>query len=205
MTLAALHPAGDFVSDEIRRTGQPYELDVLEEIARRLEQRAPGTIVDVGAHIGNHTAWLAARLPDHSIEAYEPWPTNFELLARNTVSCRNVRLHRLALSDRRGGILLGRWDDNAGHVAELHDTASAAEWVNANAAPLDAQGLANVRLIKIDVEGHEAQVLAGAAETIERDRPVIVLEDWELDVEYPPGYVLRVAWPNQQTYLLEPI
>lgn len=204
MTVQQLHPAGDYVSDYIRRTGWPYELDILEELEARLRGGA-GTIVDAGAHIGNHTAWLAARLPDYQVHAFEPWPASFDLLAANTIGTRNVQLHRLALSNISGGIYLGQVDNNPGHVRELEDDEQpAGGFVNASRRPLDGLNLQDVRLIKIDVEGHEAQVMAGAAATIERDRPLICLEDWTLETPYPAVYELRVAWPNQQTYLIGP-
>src|SRR5262249_48949723 len=41
------------------------------------------------------------------------------------------------------------------------------------------QGLDRVDLIKIDAEGHELQVLAGAVETLRRFRPRILIEVFE--------------------------
>ncbi len=43
---------------------------------------------------------------------------------------------------------------------------------------LDGLDLPAPDLIKLDVEGHEAAVLAGGTETIRRGRPFIVLESW---------------------------
>ncbi len=43
--------------------------------------------------------------------------------------------------------------------------------------PVDALGLARCELIKIDVEGMEGEVLAGAASTIARHRPVLYVEN----------------------------
>jgi hypothetical protein len=41
---------------------------------------------------------------------------------------------------------------------------------------VDTQGLGPVGVLKIDVEGFEPEVLAGAQRTIKRDRPVLYLE-----------------------------
>jgi hypothetical protein len=44
---------------------------------------------------------------------------------------------------------------------------------------LDSKGLTNISMIKIDVEGMELQVLEGAMETIQRERPVLFMEIWK--------------------------
>ncbi|GGH17223.1 hypothetical protein GCM10007036_18510 [Alsobacter metallidurans] len=49
---------------------------------------------------------------------------------------------------------------------------------------LDAWRLDDVAVIKIDVEGHEAAVLAGARETILRNRPALVVE---IEERHHPG------------------
>jgi hypothetical protein len=72
-------------------------------------------------------------------------------------------------------------------------------------ATLDSYALRDVSLVKVDVEGHERQVLAGARETLTRWRPLVVVEDWER--ELGPlmaafGYRLAVDWGwDHQTYL----
>jgi FkbM family methyltransferase len=199
VTVAALHPPGDFVSDEIRRTGRPYEADIIAELVERLEGRPLGAIVDVGAHIGNHTIELATRARHTSVHAFEPWSPSFRLLELNTRGWPTVWIHPTALSDKAEKLrMIG--DDNVGH-SRVDDSGN----VEVQALRLDDYELGPVSLIKIDVEGHEAHVLAGAVATIARDRPLICLEDWTLEAPYPDGYRLSVAWPNKQTYLLEPV
>src|SRR5262249_49779677 len=63
-------------------------------------------------------------------------------------------------------------------------------------------GLAACRLIKIDVEGMEREVLAGAAETIRRCRPFLYVEDERRDRSealgaflHELGYVLHLHQP----------
>lgn len=55
--------------------------------------------------------------------------------------------------------------------------------------PLDQFGFANVGFIKIDVEGHEMSVLRGAHDTLQRERPNILIEAQE---KHNPGSVERV-------------
>lgn len=200
--LPVLHPPGDFVSDEIRRTGVPFEAVILDELVRRVTR--PGVIVDVGAHIGNHTVFFAEYLPHTAIHAFEPWADNRELLERNVARFPEVQVHPLALSDRRRQFPMMA-DANLGHVRAAEHPADVQQ--TPQAVPLDELELTDVTLLKIDVEGHEPQVLAGAALTIARSRPLILIEDWTRGTyvglpELLP-YRQAVEWPEHQTFLYE--
>ena len=51
------------------------------------------------------------------------------------------------------------------------------------ARTIDSFGFSNVSVIKIDVEGHEARVLEGAAQTIGDSHPVILVEILERNLD----------------------
>ena len=68
-------------------------------------------------------------------------------------------------------------------------------------ATIDSDHLENVGFIKIDVEQHEREVLHGALNTIERCRPVLLIEVYPLKYENPLpdefSFILKmnyVAW-----------
>jgi FkbM family methyltransferase len=141
--------------------------------------------VDVGAHLGYFTL-LAARLvgPDGHVYALEPSPRTYsELIGNldlNDVS--NVTALRVAGGDRAGEAVLD--DHPGGHslrsavVADAAATASATRvpvrQVASVVRPSDAR---RVRLVKIDVEGYEVEVLRGLEPLLEeRVRPAIVVE-----------------------------
>lgn len=194
-----LHPRGDYVSDVIRLSGTWYELPVLEELQRRLGEGPPGVLVDVGAMIGNHTAYLATYARHSAIHAFEPSPANLPLLRANTARFTTVEVHPLALSSSEQILPFRIDEENRGHsrvdpLGELEVPAIA----------LDSLSLLNVRLVKLDVEGHEPEVLRGAWRTIDRWHPLIVLEDWHgpRAQALPSGYQLAADWGREhQTYL----
>jgi len=161
------------VSEVIRQTGDFYEADILDELREMYPTQR--TIVDVGANIGNHSAYWSAFVPNTAIHAFEPVPDNYELLVKNVP---DAVCHPSALSERSGRlkIELDRVNMGRGHVVTMD--AGPALWVTARS--LDAFGLDDVSLIKLDVEGHEGKVLGGAVWTIGHSHTAIVVEDeWD--------------------------
>jgi FkbM family methyltransferase len=147
----------------------------------------PGDVaIDIGAHIGFFTIELAQTVGARGhVYAFEPLPSNAELLAqsiRENYYESRVTLERAAVSDRSGtGTLRYAAQTLNTGGAFLSDgsveglgalTASAVRTVKLD----DYQARRPVRLIKMDVEGAEPAVVAGARELIARDRPVIVSE-----------------------------
>lgn len=192
----ALHPSPDFVSDAIRASGDYYERNILDEVVGRLNR---GTVVDGGAMIGNHSLFLAHHRAGLWIHAFEPVPANLELLRRNVARCTHVIVHPQALSDVPGRVTMRLEPGNLGH--SLIEEGGALE---VEAIALDSLALEDVVLVKLDLEGHEGPALEGAVATIERWRPLILLEDWQLVYGHrlgELGYALERAWPTQQTYL----
>lgn len=187
-----LHPQGDYVSDVIRATCDFYEAAILDEIRRRV---CGGTLVDVGAHIGNHAAFLSRFVPHAQLHAFEPVPANIALLRRNAP---DAVIHPIVLGAHAGAALL-TVEANIGH-SHVDDRGQ----LRAPMRTLDSFGLRDVTLLKIDVEGYEPQVLAGAAETIARYRPLIVIEDWTGELAIP-GHERAVSWEQaHQTFLFAP-
>ncbi len=128
-------------------------------------------------------------------------PDHLELLRRNVAPWPEVIVHPVALSDRRGEVELQPGGAaNTGHARIMPGGS-----VRAQAETLDSFALEDVRLLKVDVEGSEPQVLAGAAATIARWHPLVVIEDWEhVYAALMPGYRLAAEWElAHQTFLYE--
>ena len=112
--------------------------------------------------------------------AVEPVPRNFELLAANVAAagCNNVRLFNVALSASTGslGMRIPRRTDglyNDYRAAVSNDEVA----ITVPAMQLDSLRVnGRVSLIKLDVEGHELQVLRGSRQTIRDFEPVVIVE-----------------------------
>jgi len=144
-------------------------------------------VVDAGANIGHMTGLMALRAGHSgSVLAFEPHPTLYSQLEENIAHVARssdtapIEAHEVALSDRDGtaGLAWGRrFDDNQG-TAHLTSSPSSSR-VRVACRPLDdvvAEHL--VSMLKLDVEGHEMQVLIGARRALREGRIThIVYED----------------------------
>jgi FkbM family methyltransferase len=156
-------------------------------IFRRL-LRPGAVVVDVGAHIG-YFSLLASGVVGEAgcVHACEADPELCMLLARNCEGRTNVRIHGVAVGDRVG--LAAFWKSSRPgesgwgtlHPETERRNAGAAEAGHAQVSmsTLDAilqEEPRAIDLLKIDTEGSELAVLRGAAQTIQRGRPVMIVE-----------------------------
>jgi FkbM family methyltransferase len=135
--------------------------------------------VDVGANKGVYTYGLL-QAGCREVHAFEPNPKPFGVLQRWAKD--RARLYSAALSDVSGEAVLMVPHSEAGYSnqgASLSaDKLNGQDFgaVTVKTLRLDDTGIGNVGFIKIDVEGAEMQVLKGAAETLRRDRPNLLVE-----------------------------
>jgi FkbM family methyltransferase len=162
-----------------------YEPDTQAIIRRYLR---PGDVaIDVGANIGIHTMPMSEAVgPQGVVLAVEPLPSVSERLERNLAlnHATNVRVIAQAASDREGSALLyppgadaANWGQaSLARLSHLDPDAPIEVPLVTLDALVRAQGLDRVRLIKIDVEGHDREVMAGAIALIDRYHPVLIFE-----------------------------
>ena len=140
------------------------------------------TCIDVGANIGCHTLAMAkyAKL----VIAYEPIPFVFDLLKKSICenSLKNVYAHNCGLSNRNKNseINIGLNGNVGGSSIHFKEDENSFRKLLISLEIADESllkyNLERVDLVKIDVEGHEAEVILGMQRTIKKHRPIIVLE-----------------------------
>lgn len=148
------------------------------ELRHLCQSLAPGDrVIDVGANEGVYTHAFART--GASVEAFEPL-AEFAAVLRDYAAHRaRVRVHEVALGAIEGTAVLrvpmrgGR--PIAGHASLARDDVRGVE-STVRVRPLDAFAFEAVRAIKIDVEGHELEVVRGARETIRRWSPTLLVE-----------------------------
>ena len=153
------------------------------EFEGRLFSRLIGAgqvVIEAGANIGAHTIHLARLVgPKGMVLAYEPQAVIYELLCANVAlnKLRNVRTFHAAVGRAASRLKVPALDytaeGNFGGVALRGVTAGERVAVVA----LDTLHLPSLRLIKMDVEGMEAEALSSARRLIARHRPLLYVEN----------------------------
>lgn len=156
-----------------------YEPEVVEIMKPLL---GPGAVVvDVGASFGYYTV-LAARLvgPKGRVLAIEPGPQNLSVLLLNLLEngLANVEVVPAALGRAEGVVVYSRSGANGAISPYEGDPSVLATNDLVRMRRLDdlVGDLERLDLVKIDTEGAEGLVLAGAREALERHRPVLFFE-----------------------------
>ncbi|MEW6471859.1 MAG: FkbM family methyltransferase [Actinomycetota bacterium] len=159
---------------ELERSGGYYQPDLTALLQRRLPPDA--VVVDIGAYIGVVTVLLASLCPKGHVYAFEPVAENFVHLTGNVAAngLDNVTAQRVALFDRDGEV---NFEYEPGYPGGSHVGTAGAAVPSVRFDTWARQaGIDRLDLVKLDVEGVELAVLEGAAETLRRFRPILVVE-----------------------------
>lgn len=189
-----------------------YEAETVHVLRRAAEEQGYTHFVDVGANIGVYTVTLGSCPFVERIFAFEPDAQNRAQLTANLLLNgldRKVELYGLALSSREGEAVLHRSDEpkafdagkrNPGtHSLRFNAARHTATTAVVRTERLDhLLHLRNEKIIvKIDVEGHELEVLRGMTELLKRNRCFLSVELFGENLEAATallanlGYALR--------------
>ena len=156
--------------------------------------------VDCGANLGVHTIEWAKHMTGWGVVvAFEAQERIYYALAGNVAinNCFNARVINAAVTSRSGTMKIPKPDyftnssfgslelkkrDKTEFIGQAIDY-SEQGMVNVQAVNLDSFNFSRLDLIKIDVEGMELEVLAGAAKYIADKRPIILVEALKTDAQ----------------------
>ncbi|MFB2773251.1 FkbM family methyltransferase [Pelatocladus sp. BLCC-F211] len=168
-----------------------YDLSVTEVLWRLIDRGE--TTIDIGSNIGYMTSIMAKQVGETgSVYCFEPHPEVYEELTENiriwqaSMGWHQINTYRIALSNKSGdGVLKIPADflENRGTAALFplsndaciynHDNSSPTYTVTLNSLDefiKNHQNIENISVIKIDVEGHELEVLKGARKLINQQQ-----------------------------------
>lgn len=165
---------------EIRRVPQSQRDDAYAEQKLLLSQIGSPVIFDVGANVGNMVEKYHQLFPGAKIHAFEPFGESFQKLKAKCGVLPGVTLNQLGVAD-----ILGTRTFSANKVASTNSLLPASkdafatkggdrfetkELVEIELTTLDRyareKNIAQIDLLKLDVQGAEPQVIHGAAELI---------------------------------------
>jgi FkbM family methyltransferase len=168
----------EWIGQYVYVTGR-YE-DATVAVMQRVLSPGDG-VADVGANVGYLTL-VAARLvgPTGSVMSFEPLPQAREWLTRNITlnGFEHVVIRGEAVSDRTGSVGLCVGPRHHTSTSSIVPASVEGQSIQVQSVRLDdvVPATANLRLLKIDVEGAEHLVLEGARATLTRQSPAILIE-----------------------------
>lgn len=139
------------------RKGKPWETEVQKLFCKYALPNS--TVVDIGAHIGMHTLFLARCVGEQGdVYAFEWNLKHFRELTWNVFlnTAFNVKLFCGEIGEERMKV--------GGNLPDIEKTS------------IDSFYLNNVSLIRINGQGHEDEILRGAMMTIRINKPVIIIK-----------------------------
>jgi FkbM family methyltransferase len=180
----------DFILDlnlnEFTQCGYFFEPPASELI--RLLENGGSVFIDIGANVGFFS--LLSSYTFDNVISFEPTPRTNKSLKDNIKlnKIKNIQVYDCALSDTKGEMTLYENPYNAGGnsltkvAGETIAKSGRDDWgkhevdVKTLDEILDKNNQEAISLIKIDVEGHEAEVLKGSQNTLSKYRPIIFAE-----------------------------
>jgi len=161
---------------------EPNEMSLLSKLLNTGD-----TVVDIGANEGLYSLYASTIVgPAGRVVAVEPSPREVDRLRRNISLSRfgNINVHELAITDVEGAAELHLTDPR--HAGQntlgepVYEETRVVQTVEVRTRTLDSfvesEALDRLDLLKIDVEGAEMSVLRGGESTLNRLRPVVLLE-----------------------------
>jgi FkbM family methyltransferase len=197
-------------------TWPKFSLTSFQMVSMLAQQgRIPSTVLDVGANVGQFAVAAAKLFPNAKVYSFEPVPSSIEELRKNVSKLENVTVYPFALGDAEGEVTL--------HVAAdsrqssilpttetgigLISTAQETDVITVKISTLD-RVFAGVEfqppvLLKLDVQGYEAQVISGGEQTLKRVNYVVAEAPFEPTYKGEAEFMDIVRMMEEQSFRFE--
>ena len=197
---------------------EPRLTNLFEKIIGQLNQKKEDSyFYDVGANIGLYS-WLCRKLSSNrKILAFEPDPKNFELLqmTKENSKIKNINLFNIALSNRMETVSFQQ-DTLTSATGMISDGQT--PWIEkylgqeTNSIQVNTDYLDNktfkrqdASLIKIDVEGHELEVLRGGEKKLSQCKPLLLIESFPPNLDRVVNFLTKLGYKFWDSDLNKPL
>ena len=178
-------PPNDLIGRHIYLTGE-FDRTIVEVLL--LHSNPGDVLLDIGANIGYISGCFLAKVPQSKAICVDPQTGILSFLKSNMAQFGiRASVHEIALSSQSGAAFLSIPD---GTITRLRPTRGIS--VTLERSKEFFSKLERLDIIKIDVEGHEAEIFNDAADELQRLRPrAIVFEDATAEA-HPKGAIGKV-------------
>lgn len=197
---------------------EPRLTNLFEKIIGQLNQKKEDSyFYDVGANIGLYS-WLFRKLSSNrKILAFEPDPKNFELLqmTKENSKIKNINLFNIALSNRMETVSFQQ-DTLTSATGMISDGQT--PWIEkylgqeTNSIQVNTDYLDNKTfkrqdpsLIKIDVEGHELEILRGGEKKLSQCKPLLLIESFPPNLDRVVNFLTKLGYEFWDSDLNKPL
>lgn len=142
-------------------------------------------LVDAGANMGEYSLFAGKRLVKGKVLSFEPMPKIATLLEENIRlnNLSNIQIFRYGLSDKEGVLPFHELDAKDGNEGLSTFFPGSKKVKQVMSAPLkafdhefDSYGITRIDFMKFDIEGGELSALRGAKQSIEKFKPLVMVE-----------------------------
>lgn len=188
-----------------------FPFDVEAKLLRSLNVRP--SMLDIGSNTGFYSAIMEDIIGPENLYLFEPLPHLNKFLRRRF---KGSKVLNLALSDRQGTELITmpyingqRLDTRASLNCHTEEGQTGSRQIEVKLRRLDDVaedvGWSQIGFIKIDVEGHELEVINGGLETIRQFKPLILVE---IELRHHPFSITevfsRIEAMDYRGFILDP-
>ena len=197
---------------------EPNLTKLFEKIIKQLDQKKEdGCFYDIGANIGLYS-WLCRDLSSNrKILAFEPDPKNFQLLqmTKENSKIKDINLFNIALSNRMDTVSFQQ-DTLTSATGMISDGQT--PWIEkylgqeTNSIQVNTDYLDNKTfkthepsLIKIDVEGHELEVIKGGEKRLSQNKPLLLIESFPPNLDRVVNFLTKLGYKFWDSDLNKPL
>jgi FkbM family methyltransferase len=164
------------------------EFHELRQFSERVGKQQFGTVLDVGANVGETTRMFRRLWPQAHVYAIEPVQSTFEQLQRGVAGDSLVSCFRLALGEKTGpGRILSIPLKKMNHIVtsdhEVHGPVEDVP-VETGARFCELNGIESIDFLKIDAEGFDLQVCKGFEPLLKEERVAALQVETTLQFHY---------------------
>jgi len=148
-------------------------------------------IFDIGAHTGAITKTYRDRFPLSYIYSFEPFPQSFKTLTDSVKGDARITCHQTAVSEADGTAVFNSNLNSATNSLLASDDRGASFWgegfldttskIEVNTTTIDSfcreEGIANIDILKMDVQGAEFSVLKGAGSMLANQKVSLIYSE----------------------------